>query len=97
VTKEIIININTTRRIPITMLIVDKDDLIVDAVDGLEASTTVGDAVDESLNCSTVGAAIDGLQFGMGVAVDELQIEGSSVDAAVDGLEFSTGAAVDGL
>jgi len=34
---------NTTRRIPITMVVVDKDDLIVDGVDGLRVGTTVGD------------------------------------------------------
>jgi hypothetical protein len=34
---------NTTTKIPITMVIVDKDDLIVDGVDGLQVGTTVGD------------------------------------------------------
>ena len=38
------INMNTTRRILITMVIVDIDDLIVDGVDGLRVDgTTVGD------------------------------------------------------
>jgi hypothetical protein len=41
--KVIDINMNTTTRIPITMVIVDKDDLIVDGVDGLQVGTTVGD------------------------------------------------------
>jgi hypothetical protein len=46
VINVVVIDINTTRRIPITMVIVDKDDLIVDGA---------------KLEGTSVGAVVDGL------------------------------------
>ena len=67
----VVIDKNTTIRIPTTMVIVDKDDLIVDDVDGLAVDgTTVGAKVEGS----TVGTAVNGI------------IVGSTVGAAVEGL-----------
>jgi len=43
--KVIDININTTRRIPIAVIVVDKDALIVDGIDGLSVVVTVGAAI----------------------------------------------------
>ncbi len=76
----VVIDKNTTIRIPTTMVIVDKDDLIVDDVDGLAVDgTTVGAKVEGS----TVGAKVEGST--VGTAVNGI-IVGSTVGAAVEGL-----------
>ena len=46
-------DINTIRRLPITMVIVDKDDLFVGGVDGLPVGTTV-DATVDGLSLGTI-------------------------------------------
>ena len=58
---------NTTTRIPITMFIVDKDDLIVDGVDGLQVGTTVGDRLKA---CTEEGSSQMGVDPGWTLCID---------------------------